>query len=95
MNFSEFGLHPHLLEGIEALNYTTATPIQEQTIPLALQGRDVIGMAQTGTGKTAAFILPILHKINESGEYDYTQALVIVPTREQAIQIAQVIGAYA
>ncbi|MEO6038932.1 MAG: DEAD/DEAH box helicase, partial [Saprospiraceae bacterium] len=53
MNFSEFGLHPDLLDGIDALNFTTATPIQAQTIPLILAGKDVIGVAQTGTGKTA------------------------------------------
>jgi ATP-dependent RNA helicase RhlE len=95
LDFSEFGLHHDLLDGIDALNFTTATPIQEQAIPLIMQGRDIVGVAQTGTGKTAAFVLPILHAILESGEYDYTQALVIVPTRELAIQIDQVIEAYS
>lgn len=95
MDFTEFGLHPDLLDGIDALNYTTATPIQAQTIPLILEGKDVIGVAQTGTGKTGAFILPILNEIIESGEYNYTQALVIVPTRELATQIDQVVGAYS
>ncbi len=95
MNFSELGLHPDLLDGIDALNYTTATPIQVQAIPIILQGKDLIGVAQTGTGKTAAFILPIIHKILESNEADYIQALVIVPTRELAMQIDQVVEAYS
>ncbi len=95
MDFSEFGLHPDLLDGIDALNFTTATPIQVQAIPLILQGRDLIGIAQTGTGKTAAFVLPIIHMIMESGEADFTQALVIVPTRELAVQIDQAVEAYS
>jgi superfamily II DNA/RNA helicase len=94
LDFSEFGLHADLLDGIEALNFKTATPIQEKAIPLILEGRDLIGTAQTGTGKTAAFVLPIMHKILTSGEYDFTQALIIVPTRELAVQIDQAIGAY-
>ena len=95
MDFSEFGLHPDLLDGIDALNFTTATPIQAQTIPLILAGRDVIGVAQTGTGKTAAFVLPIIHKIIESNEAHFNQALIVVPTRELAIQIEKVIEAYS
>ncbi len=95
MNFSELDLHPDLLDGIEALNYTTATPIQEQAIPLILDGRDIIGTAQTGTGKTAAFVLPVLNQILESGEEGFTQALVVVPTRELAMQIDQVVEAYS
>lgn len=95
MDFSEFGFYPDLLDGIEALNFKTATPIQEQAIPLILQGKDLIGIAQTGTGKTAAFVLPIIQKILESNESHYTQALVIVPTRELAMQIDQAIGAYS
>jgi superfamily II DNA/RNA helicase len=95
LNFSEFDLHPDLLDGIDALNYTTATPIQEQAIPIVLAGKDLIGIAQTGTGKTAAFILPIIHKIIVSNEANYTQALVIVPTRELAVQIDKVVQAYS
>lgn len=94
MEFSEFGLHPDLLDGIADLNFKTATPIQEQAIPHILEGRDLIGTAQTGTGKTAAFVLPIMHMILNSGEYDYTQALIIVPTRELAVQIEKAIQAY-
>lgn len=95
LEFSEFGLHPDLLDGIEALNFKTATPIQEKAIPLILEGKDLIGTAQTGTGKTAAFVLPIMDMILKSGEYDYTQALIIVPTRELAVQIDQAIAAYS
>ena len=95
MDFSEFGFHPDLLEGIEALNFTTATPIQERAIPLILQGKDLIGIAQTGTGKTAAFVLPIIDMIMDSGESGFTQALVVVPTRELAMQIDQAVEAYS
>lgn len=95
MEFTEFGFHPDLLAGIDTLNFITATPIQEQAIPLILEGKDLIGVAQTGTGKTAAFILPILHKILEAPEGHYTKALVVVPTRELATQIDQAVEAYA
>lgn len=95
MDFTELGLHPDLLDGIDALNFTQATPIQEQAIPLVMQGKDVIGVAQTGTGKTAAFVLPILHAIMKSETYNVTQALIIVPTRELAMQIDQAISAYS
>ena len=60
MNFTSFHLHPHILAGVQALGYTRPTPIQLQAMPPVLQGRDVLGLAQTGTGKTAAFVLPIL-----------------------------------
>jgi superfamily II DNA/RNA helicase len=95
LDFSEFGLHPDLLDGIDALNFVTATPIQAQAIPIILEGKDLIGVAQTGTGKTAAFVLPMLHKIITSNEAHYNQALVIVPTRELAVQIEKVIEAYS
>ena len=77
------------------MNYKTATPIQEKAIPIILEGKDLIGIAQTGTGKTAAFILPVLNEIIESGEANFIQTLVIVPTRELAVQIDQVIEAYS
>lgn len=95
MDFSEFGFDPDLLDGIDALNFKTATPIQAQAIPLILQGKDLIGTAQTGTGKTAAFVLPVIQKILESNEAHYTQALIIVPTRELAMQIDQMVAAYS
>ena len=95
MEFSEFDFHPDLLAGIESLNFKTPTPIQEQAIPLILEGKDLIGIAQTGTGKTAAFILPILDKILDEPEDQYIKALVVVPTRELAVQIDKAVEAYA
>ena len=89
MTFKEFGLDPNLVAGIEAMGYETATPVQEQAIPLILQNKDIIASAQTGTGKTAAFLLPIIHKILDSKIDEHIKALVIVPTRELAIQIDQ------
>ena len=88
MQFTEFGLNEQLLEAISYMGYEKATPIQDQAIPQIMQGDDLIACAQTGTGKTAAYILPILHKI--AGHADHlTRALVIVPTRELALQIDQ------
>lgn len=90
MKFTEFGFDERLMEGIEASGYENATPVQEQVIPLVLQGKDIIASAQTGTGKTAAFLLPLINKIITDVQVDHTNtALVIVPTRELAIQIAQ------
>ncbi len=89
MTFNDFGFDKRLLEGIEANGYDTATPVQEKVIPLILKGKDLIASAQTGTGKTAAFLLPIIHKILNDPESDHINALIIVPTRELAVQIAQ------
>ncbi|HSU51441.1 MAG TPA: DEAD/DEAH box helicase [Segetibacter sp.] len=89
MNFTDFGFDDRLLEGIEATGYEAATAVQEQVIPLILKGKDVIASAQTGTGKTAAFLLPVIQKIINSPETEHINALIIVPTRELAIQIAQ------
>lgn len=90
MKFTEFGFDERLMEGIDATAYENATPVQEQVIPLILQGKDIIASAQTGTGKTAAFLLPLINKIITDPLVDHTNtALVIVPTRELAIQIAQ------
>ncbi|WP_246562523.1 DEAD/DEAH box helicase [Rickettsiella endosymbiont of Dermanyssus gallinae] len=86
VNFSKFKLDPRILLGVEALGYKDPTPIQAQAIPLVLQGKDVIGLAQTGTGKTAAFTLPLLHKLMD-GPRGRLRALIIVPTRELAEQI--------
>ena len=90
MKFTNFGFDERLMEGIEASNYEEATPVQQQVIPLILSGKDIIASAQTGTGKTAAFLLPLIHRII-NGTHDGTEitAMVIVPTRELAIQIAQ------
>lgn len=88
MKFTELGLNPELLEAIHYMGFENATPIQEKSIPAILQGKDLIGCAQTGTGKTAAFVLPILHKL--VGKEDLSiNTLVIVPTRELAVQIEQ------
>jgi ATP-dependent RNA helicase RhlE len=89
LKFNEFGLDKRLIEGIEAIGFETATPVQEQVIPPILEGRDIIASAQTGTGKTAAFLLPIINNIAAKHPYDHIQALVIVPTRELAVQIEQ------
>ncbi|BDR60943.1 DEAD/DEAH box helicase [Lactobacillus xylocopicola] len=84
MKFTELGLNDELLKAIKRSGFEEATPIQEQTIPLALAGKDVIGQAQTGTGKTAAFALPILQNLDKDKKV--IQALIIEPTRELAIQ---------
>ncbi len=90
MNFSTFGFDSRLMEGIDASGYEEATPVQQQVIPQILEGKDIIASAQTGTGKTAAFLLPLINKIITSTHDQHTiNALVIVPTRELAIQIAQ------
>ncbi len=86
MNFTAFNLHPDVAAGIREAGYTEPTPIQAQAIPSVLQGRDVMGLAQTGTGKTAAFALPILHRLMQ-GRRAHVRALVVAPTRELAEQI--------
>ena len=90
--FDSFNLHPGLVQAIVERGYTTPTPIQAGVIPLMLTGADVIGQAQTGTGKTAAFTLPILHNMG-SGQ-GRPQALILAPTRELAIQVADAIWEY-
>lgn len=94
MTFKEFGLNEQLLEAISHMGFETATPIQEQAIPAIMQGRDLIASAQTGTGKTAAFILPVLNELTKEHKHE-TTILVIVPTRELAIQIDQQIQGFA
>lgn len=89
LNFNEFGFDSQLVEGIEAIGYKTATPIQELVIPPIIAGKDLIASAQTGTGKTAAYLLPIIHNILTTPHTDKIKAMVIVPTRELAIQIEQ------
>ncbi len=88
MPFSTFKLHPDLLRGTRELGFTRATPIQEQAIPPALEGRDVLACAMTGSGKTAAFLLPILHRLMDKRR-GTTRALVLTPTRELAAQIEE------
>ncbi|MBC3788069.1 superfamily II DNA/RNA helicase [Spirosoma sp. LMG 31448] len=86
MTFSEFNLHDDLLAGVDAMNYLNATPVQEMAIPKILAGRDLIASAQTGTGKTAAYLIPLLDKISHA-DHDHTSTLILVPTRELAKQI--------
>ncbi len=91
--FEELGLTPAILRAITKLGYESPTPIQNRSIPPLLEGRDVMGQAQTGTGKTAAFSLPLLQKIDLKKEV--VQALVLLPTRELALQVAEAIHSYA
>jgi ATP-dependent RNA helicase RhlE len=94
VTFSDFQLDPRLLQAVEAVGYEKPTPIQQQAIPLALKGEDVMGAAQTGTGKTAAFSLPILHRVlHETGTKP--RALIVSPTRELALQIEESLQDYA
>ena len=88
MNFEQFPFDPRIRAGIKAMGYTIPTPIQEQAIPVVLQGRDVLGLAQTGTGKTAAFVLPILQRLL-TGPLHRVRVLILAPTRELAEQIHQ------
>ena len=92
MSFKDLGLSDSIIDAIQQLGYDTPTPIQEQAIPSVLEGRDLLGSAQTGTGKTAAFTLPIIHLLGErasksQGKSKPIRALIITPTRELASQI--------
>ena len=96
-DFSKLNLSTPILRAIASENYTTPTPIQEKTIPIILDGRDVLGCAQTGTGKTAAFLLPILERLAEKPipEHRVIRSLILSPTRELAAQIADNCSKYA
>ena len=98
MTFKELGIAEPILKALEAEGYTHPTPIQEQSIPILLKGKDLLGVAQTGTGKTAAFGIPILHHLYEGISLSQTKrkvkALVVTPTRELAIQIGESFTAY-
>ena len=93
MSFESLGLAPELLKAVAERGYTEPTPIQMEAIPVGLEGRDLIGSAQTGTGKTAAFLLPILQRLDENPRPG-TRALVLVPTRELAEQVLESARAY-
>ena len=101
LTFADFDLHPQLLKSIADTGYTTPTPIQAQAIPVVSQGRDVMGAAQTGTGKTAAFTLPILHRLmplantSASPARHPVRALILTPTRELADQVYESVRRYA
>jgi len=87
-------LHPDVLDALDAMGFETATPIQEQAIPIILKGIDLMGIAQTGTGKTAAFLLPIIDRILDTPDNGKVKALIVVPTRELAIQIDQAVEGF-
>ena len=101
ISFSDLGLHPGILQAIAATGYTVPTPIQAQAIPVVMQGRDVMGAAQTGTGKTAAFTLPILQRLmplansSASPARHPVRALILTPTRELADQVAENVSRYS
>ena len=90
--FESLGLRPQLVQAVTELGYENATPIQERAIPALMQGRDVLGQAQTGTGKTAAFALPLLERLNFSERK--VQGLILAPTRELAIQVTEALFQY-
>ncbi|WP_373083554.1 DEAD/DEAH box helicase, partial [Zhongshania sp.] len=93
LTFDDLGLAPLILAAVKAVGYEVPSPIQAATIPLILAGRDVVGQAQTGTGKTAAFALPLLSRLDVNSRR--TQALILAPTRELAIQVAEALQSYA
>ena len=90
--FSSFGLHPQILQSLERLKFTTPTPIQSKVIPVALEGKDILGSAQTGTGKTGAFGLPLVSKLLNNPN---SSALVMTPTRELATQVINMIDSFS
>ena len=97
MDFNDLGLAPRLTAQLQTLKITEPTPIQKQAIPHAMNGRDVMGLAQTGTGKTAAFGLPLLHALMAAGTAPAPKTatgLILAPTRELAEQIAEALGAF-
>jgi len=89
LEFKSLGLSEKVLEGLDAMGFATPTPIQEKAIPTILEGNDLIGCAQTGTGKTAAFILPVLHDLSMTGDRGKIDTVILAPTRELALQIDQ------
>lgn len=96
MTFTELELNDSILKGLSKKGYSRPTPIQEQSIPIILQGEDLLGVAQTGTGKTAAFAIPIIQRLAENNERRHKiRALIVTPTRELAIQIEENINDYA
>ncbi len=94
MNFHDFNLHDDLLAGVDAMNYQKATPVQEQAIPIILSGQDLVACAQTGTGKTAAYLIPLLDRISHA-DHEHTSTLILVPTRELAKQIDEQVEGFS
>jgi ATP-dependent RNA helicase RhlE len=95
MSFSTLGLSDQLMQAVHASGYTTPTEIQSRAIPIALEGKDLIGRAQTGTGKTAAFVLPMLYHLSSTPRTNKTRALILTPTRELAQQVEDSITAFS
>lgn len=96
MDFYELDLEDCILDALDAMNFTTCTPVQEHTIPVILEGHDLIGVAQTGTGKTAAFLLPVLNQLSKGGyPHDAINCIIMSPTRELAQQIDQQMEAFS
>src|SRR5713226_9912859 len=98
MPFELLGLDPKIAKAVREAGYTEPTPVQSKAIPLVLVGHDVIGIAQTGTGKTAAFVLPILHRLAAHGApmgRRGMRALIVAPTRELVVQIEENVRKYA
>lgn len=95
MEFKDLNLCSGVLESLDAMSITTPTPVQEKAIPVILEGKDLIACAQTGTGKTAAFVLPIIHKLSNRTNHNKATTLILVPTRELAIQIDQQIMGFS
>lgn len=93
-SFAQLNLHPNIAKGLSGCGYTTPTPIQAQSIPDILNGKDLVASAQTGTGKTAAFVLPALHRLSMTGSTKKTRILILTPTRELASQITKAAHAY-
>src|SRR5436190_14732077 len=94
MTFNDFGLHERLVRGVQDLNFERPTQVQQDAIPPAMEGRDVLACAMTGSGKTAAFGLPLLHRLL-SEPRGKTRALILAPTRELAAQIAEHLEQFA
>ncbi|HEY6609424.1 MAG TPA: DEAD/DEAH box helicase [Candidatus Limnocylindria bacterium] len=94
MSFSELGLRPELLRAVQAQGYTDPTPVQREAIPIVLAGRDLLAGAQTGTGKTAAFVLPILQNLGKTEGRPHVRVLILTPTRELAMQVEQSVRDY-
>ena len=97
VGFDSLGLNAQLVKALNALGYEEPTPVQRETIPLMLEGRDLLAQAATGTGKTAAFALPMLQRLGDLGPEDRrrTTGLILVPTRELAMQVAEAVHKYA
>src|SRR3990172_799385 len=90
MSFAQFNLDPRLLKNVQTLGFEQPTPIQSATVPAVLQSQDILGSAETGTGKTAAYLLPILHRLLATpARSQHTRVLILVPTRELALQVLE------